>query len=114
MKFKIFSFLKRSSKIEVFEKLAEKTENFKFLTPQYVAELDGISVDKARRKLTDATKHGFMEKRYLFSNIDPHINIFIEENQINTTLQVEDFSISEEPVELNIHPDQVREVYVCS
>lgn len=111
---KIIYFLRKALKIDVFEKIALKTSDFRYLTAEYIAELEGISIKHAKEKLNAAVNDGFLEKRYLFTDVDLNINILVEKDQIGEKVLIDDLPESIESKEIFISPHFIKEIYVAS
>jgi hypothetical protein len=113
MKSKIIYFLRKALKLNVFESIVKETSNFKYLTAEHMAKLEGISVEHARKKLNAAVNDGFLEKRYLFTDVDLEINILVEKNQIGKKIYIDDLPETFESKEIFIAPQFTKEIYIA-
>ncbi len=113
MKSKIIYFLRKVLRIEKFEKIAQATSNFEYLTPEYIADIENIAIDKAEVELNAAVKDGFMEKKHLFYALELQSNIFVEEEQIGTTIRVDDCPEMGRITDVFVVPEHTKEVYVA-
>lgn len=114
MKSKIFYFLRKILRIERFEQLMDKSLGFKYLTPDYIADLENITVTKAQRKLENSVIDGFLKKKFLYYNIDLDLSIFVKPEQIGKTITVENLPQTPDSKEVFISPDSIRAVYVTA
>lgn len=114
MKSKIICFLRKALKIEKFEEFARNTSDFRYLTAEYVAKLEGISIQHAKERLDTAVDEGFLEKRYLFTEIDLALNILVEKDQIGKKVTIDDLPESIASKEIFISPQFTKGIYVAS
>lgn len=114
MKSKIIYFLRKALKIDKFEEFARNTSNFKYLTAEHIARLEGTSIENAREKLNAAVNDGFLEKRYLFTEMDLDLNILVEEAQIGKRIIIDDLPQEIESKEIYISKQFTKEIYVAS
>ncbi len=114
MQSKITCFLRKILRIDKFDKFDQETSGFKYLTAEHMAELEGISIGDAKRKLDAAVSDGFLEKRFLFTEIDLDLTILVEEEQIGKTILIDDLPKSVESKEIYISPHFTKEIYVAS
>jgi hypothetical protein len=111
---RIISFLRKLLKIEVFERIMMKSADFTYLTPEYVSELEGISEEAAEDRLEKASEKGFLQKRYLYTNIDLDLNLIVDESHVGMRIKVENLPESFESDEIFISPMYVKKVYVTA
>jgi len=114
MKSKIIYFLRKALKIDKFEEFARNTSDFKYLTAEHIAKLEGISVQHAKERLDRAVDDGFLEKRYLFTEIDLDLNILVEKDQIGKKVTIDDLPESIDPKEIFISPHFTKDIYVAN
>jgi hypothetical protein len=110
---KIICFLRNILGIERFERITRATSNFRYLTPGYIAELENISREEAEKNLNEAVKNGFMGKKHLFYAVDLDLSIHVEQDQIGTTIKVDDFPEIGDSRDIYVERENTREIYVA-
>lgn len=114
MESKITFFLRKALKIDKFKKFDQETSGFRYLTAEHIAKIEGITIKQAKEKLNAAVNDGFLEKRYLFTEIDIGLSILVEEDQIGKNILIDDLPESIESNEIFISPHFTKVIYVAN
>jgi len=112
MSSKIICFIRKLLRIDVFEEVMKKSEDFGYLTPEYVSEIEGISRDAAERRLGKASEEGFLRRSFLYTNIDLDLNIIVDESEIGTNIVIDDWPVAGQSTEVFISENYVKKIYV--